>query len=59
MLVSDFSGSSAVKNLPTNAGIQIQSKRIPHVKGQPSPCAMATEDYAPGALALQQEKPSQ
>ena len=59
MLVSDFSGGSAVKNLPAKAGIRIQSKRIPHVKGQPSPGATTTEDCAPGALALQQERPSQ
>ena len=59
MLDLDVTGGSAVKNLPAGSGIQIPSKRIPHVKGQPSPCASTTEDCAPGALALQSEKPSQ
>ena len=56
-----FPGGLVVKNLPVNAGDMNKfnpwSGRIPHASEQPSPCPTTSEARAPGAYALQQEKP--
>ena len=45
--IRDSAGGPVVKNLPSNAGdvgsIPGQGTKVPHVAGQPRPCAAATE----------------
>ena len=56
----DLPGGPVVKNPPANAGDtgSIPSGKIPHAKGQLSPCATVTEAQVPRTCGLKQnEKP--
>jgi len=55
------SGGSVIENPPANAGdksFNPWNGRIPHAKGQLSPCTTTTEALSPRAWAPQQEKPT-